>query len=124
MVSPSKSQLVECWSAIKKQKTKTWYVVFDAFCGVNTPTWPLSSYTNVMSWFSGLSEDDTVTLGSWWELASDAHWSTAFSSQGHTEDTVRALIPRAGQESQLEGLRDENKITCSSSDAYSVMSFH
>ena len=42
--SPPKSQLKLCWSAIKKQKTKTQYVVFDAFRGVNTPTWPLSSY--------------------------------------------------------------------------------
>lgn len=63
----------------------------------------------------------TVTLGSCWELASDAHWSTAFSSQGHTKDV---LMPRTGQESQFEGLRDENKIICSSFDAYSVMSFH
>lgn len=62
-----------------------------------------------MSWFAGLSKDDTVALGSCWELASDAHWSIAFSSQGHTED---ALMPRAGQESQFEGLRDENKIIC------------
>lgn len=40
------------------------------------------------------------------------------------EDAARALVPRAGQESQLEALRDENKITCLSFDVYSDMSFH
>lgn len=54
----------------------------------------------------------------------DTHWSTVFSSQGHMEDAARALMPRAGQESQFEGLRDENQIICSSFDAYPVMSFH
>lgn len=58
--TPPKSQLVECWSAIRKQKTKTWYVVFDAFCGVNTPTWPLSSYQSdvMVRW---ADEDDSYS---------------------------------------------------------------